>query len=265
MKKKSLSFELLFCLLIALVIFGCPNSGKGGITTPIEGTATVSMAAQNGTIMSGTAGSVIFPVTTTNVATGTPGTILWYTSTAGTTAASAPTGITAVVSGDSIVTMTAATSAVAGSYCFKVAYGSATSSVATLLVSSAVISSVTATVDGVACNEGPYPDYLSLGSAASFVYWAEGTQAQENINAWSIQSVGQITGTGTFPIVSGNPKVDYVNTASAMFLLANGSITVTALPTSTGYFTGSFTGTGFWSTSPSTTVSCSGTFSLYHP
>lgn len=101
-------------------------------------TQTVSLAAQSGTITSGIVGSSTFAVTTTNISNNTAGTFTWFTDSAGTSAGSAPTGITATVSAiannSATVTMTASALAAAGSYYFTVTEGSARSSVAILTV-----------------------------------------------------------------------------------------------------------------------------------
>jgi hypothetical protein len=113
-----------------------------GCNDPIK-SATVTIGAQSGPMSAGTAGSVAFAVTTTNVSAGTPGSIAWYTTVAGTTAGSNPLGITAtvtVVSNNSaIVTMTASSSTASGTYYFKVIEGSVPSNVATLTLSSGTV------------------------------------------------------------------------------------------------------------------------------
>jgi len=79
-------------LLVGVLAFagfaGCSNSTSpssasgGGSPTP-----AVSLAAQAGSISSGSAAQVTFTVTTSNVTAGTAGVISWYTSSAGTTTA----------------------------------------------------------------------------------------------------------------------------------------------------------------------------------
>ena len=137
----------------------------------VTGTATVTIAAQSGTITSGTAGTASFAVTTSNIAAGSAGTIAWYTNSSATTKSSAPTGITAsvsnVASNAAIVTMTATSSAVAGSYYFTVTEGSVVSLVGTLVISS-LTSSSTAVVTTLAGSGSP-GSANGTGSAASFL------------------------------------------------------------------------------------------------
>ncbi len=118
----------------SILLFGCPNPSS----SPTAPTETVTLGTQNGTVTSGTAGSVTFAVTTANIVAGTSGTVSWFTSTAGTTAGSVPTGLTPSVSsvaGDAAtITMTASASAMAGQYYFKVVFGSGTSPLATLTI-----------------------------------------------------------------------------------------------------------------------------------
>jgi hypothetical protein len=103
-----------------------------------SGPSAVYPLGQNGTITGGTAGSATFYVNTASVATGTVGSVNWYTTSAGTTAASAPTGITvsmsAVENNQAMVTINATSSATTGTYYFKVTEGSTTSGVGTLTV-----------------------------------------------------------------------------------------------------------------------------------
>ena len=103
-----------------------------------SGPSAVSLGTQNGTITGGTSGSAAFNISTANVPTGTVGSVNWFTTSAGTTAASAPTGITvsmsAVENSQALVTINAASSATTGTYYFKVTEGSTTSGVGTLTV-----------------------------------------------------------------------------------------------------------------------------------
>jgi hypothetical protein len=127
-------------VLIAAIVTLCSCKQSTSPTTdPSTGTASVTLGAQSGTITAGAAGSVTFAATTTNVTAGTVGTVTWYTSSAGTTTTTAPTGITpsvsAVGSNAATVTLTASSSAVGGSYYFTVTEGSATTDVATFIVS----------------------------------------------------------------------------------------------------------------------------------
>jgi len=123
---------------LALVLAACSNSSD---SSSDDGSQAVTIGSQTGTISSGTAGSATFAAATVNVADGTAGTITWYGSSDGSSAASAPAGVkaevSAVSSGSATVTMTADSSALSGSYYFKLTEGSAGSSVATLTISMA--------------------------------------------------------------------------------------------------------------------------------
>jgi hypothetical protein len=127
---KALSFVLV--VMVGLVAFSCSDPAGSG-------TPTVSLSAQSGTITGGTVGSATFAVATAHIANGTAGGIVWYSDSAGTSSASAPTGITptvsAVASDAATIAMTATASATAGSYYFKASFGSTTSAAATLTVS----------------------------------------------------------------------------------------------------------------------------------
>jgi hypothetical protein len=116
---------------MSLVILGCSNPAGSG-------TATVSLAAQSGTITSGAEGTVTFAATTAHVADGTAGSISWYADSAGTSVGSVPAGITPMatnVTGNSAtVSMLATASTATGTYYFKAIFGTSTSAVATLLI-----------------------------------------------------------------------------------------------------------------------------------
>ena len=97
----------------------------------------ISVASQVGTIGGGYGGAG-FEVTTSYVPNGSAGTITWYTNSLGTTASATPTGIwtttTNVASDSSSISITATTNAVAGSYYFRIGFGSTQSSVQILTV-----------------------------------------------------------------------------------------------------------------------------------
>lgn len=116
------------------------NSTTSTVTTLTvnSGPTAVYLGTQNGTIKGGIAGSAAFNVTTASVATGTVGSVTWYTTSAGTTAASAPTGITATISAvennSALLTINAASSVASGTYYLTVMEGSTASTVGTLTV-----------------------------------------------------------------------------------------------------------------------------------
>ena len=132
---KNWTFLALMCALSALAVT-FNSCTKKPIEQPVK---TVSLAAQTGTLTAGTAGEATFAVTTANIADGKTGSVAWYTTSAGTTSGSTPTGVSAslsnVASNKAVVTMTATTAALQGSYYFKVTIDGTTSAVATLTVS----------------------------------------------------------------------------------------------------------------------------------
>lgn len=101
------------------------------ITTTAAPTKAVTVAAQVGTIIAGQTGTATFAVTTANIADGAEVTIIfrWYQT---------PTGITAsatnVANNVSTITVNADTTAVAGTYDFKVTIDGVSSDVVTLTV-----------------------------------------------------------------------------------------------------------------------------------
>jgi hypothetical protein len=107
---------------------------------------TVIVATQSGSITSGIAGNATFAVTTTNVSDGTVGAVSWYSSGAGTIATTTPIGIltsvSAINSNAAIITMTAGTNAVAGSYYFTLTEESGISSIATLNIAPSAIGTI---------------------------------------------------------------------------------------------------------------------------
>jgi len=90
----------------------------------------------SGTILSRVTATETYTVSTFSVANGVTPVVTWYTTGAGTTSTTAPTGISitpsAVTSGSSTLTVTAGSTTSAGSYFFKVAIGNSFSSVTTL-------------------------------------------------------------------------------------------------------------------------------------
>jgi quinol monooxygenase YgiN len=100
---------------------------------------SVKIFAQNGAIYEGTTGSASFAVNTSKISNGEAGSVTWYTTPEGTTAASAPDGITAQVSdvlyNEASVTLTSTTEVRQGTYYFRVTIDEVTSDVAALTVS----------------------------------------------------------------------------------------------------------------------------------
>ena len=103
---------------------------------------SVTVSVQKGSLPAGMAGTVKFDITTENIGEGPTGLISWYTSAAGTKAASSPTGISPSITAlnnknAATITMTATPQSVKGIYYFKVKINTTLSDVATLIVSDA--------------------------------------------------------------------------------------------------------------------------------
>ena len=100
---------------------------------------SVLVGVPSGTLMTGRAGTVTFAVATTNIANGRTGTITWYSDAERTTAANAPTGITAsasnVQNNAATITLTATAAIVVGTYYFGVTYDGEPSNVVSFIVS----------------------------------------------------------------------------------------------------------------------------------
>jgi len=147
-------------------------------------TKSVSVGAQNGTLTSGTAGSVTFPITTANIANGQAATVTWYTSTSGTTTTNAPVGITASVSNltNNVATMTmnATTAAIAGERFFKITIDGAQSGVATLTVGAAPLTKTVAV--------GAQNGTLTAGTAGSVTFQITTTNINNGIFSVSVQN-----------------------------------------------------------------------------
>ena len=63
-----------------------------GCIKPDPTPVTIKVNSQSGAITAGTAGSATFVITTTGIDNGVTGTVQWFTTSAGTTATTAPTG-----------------------------------------------------------------------------------------------------------------------------------------------------------------------------
>lgn len=104
---------------------GATSSGVAALTILQP---SVSLAAQSGTIGSGTAGTASYATTTANVPSGTSGSVTWYTNAAGTTSTTAPVGVavsvTSVSNNAATLTMTGSNLSLAGTYYFRLGMGS---------------------------------------------------------------------------------------------------------------------------------------------
>ena len=122
-------FRFLYALVISMILVGCPPD-------PIP--VTVKVNAQSGVITAGTAGSATFAITTTGVDNGKTVTVQWFTTSAGTTATTAPAGITVTVGNVSnnkaTITMSTTAAVTAGSRYFKVTIDGVKSGVITFTV-----------------------------------------------------------------------------------------------------------------------------------
>ena len=110
-------------------------------TLTVSPPKSVTIGGQSGTLLEGTQGaSTSFPVTTVSISSGSSGSVQWYTSSVGTTGATAPAGINASVTNvsgnNATVNISATAASQEGEYYFKVTIDSIVSSnVATLTVS----------------------------------------------------------------------------------------------------------------------------------
>ena len=180
--------------------YGDPYSGSSNLGFRVvrsAPSATVTLGDQTGKIVSGIAGSASFAATTSNVAAATAGTVTWYSNSDGTTTTAAPTGLTpsvsAVASDATTVTMTADTTAVAGTYYFKLTEGTAVSAVAELDVSPS--SPITISIQ-LAANQAlsfsPSSVTIAMGQSLTFTpsFASGGTDWQ-----WYVNGVLQTTQT----------------------------------------------------------------------
>ncbi len=217
MERMSMKNGLAFgaSLLLALLIFtGCPVPG-GGTSTVAGNSPTVTLAGQTGAITSGTAGAATFAVTTADVSAGTTGVFTWYTSMAGTATTTAPTGIapsvTAVTGNAAVITMAADATAVAGSYYFKLAEGSAVSAVATVTVISAGTPTVTLAGQTGTLTSG------TAGTATFAVTTADVSAGTTGTFTWYTSTAGSATTTAPTGIT---PSVAAVNGNAAVITIA---------------------------------------------
>ncbi|MDR3673431.1 MAG: Ig-like domain-containing protein [Holophaga sp.] len=189
-------------------------SGSTGLT--VTAAPAVSLAAQSGTLTSGTAGNATFAVTTARIADGVDGTVTWYADASGTTEGAAPAGITPTVAGvasdASTVTMAIDPSAAAGAYYFKVTFGATASSLATLTVGQPVPTvSLSAQSGTLASGTGGTATFTATTAniadgASGFLSWyssSAGTTAGTAPNGITIVGTGLVSGGATITISAG--------------------------------------------------------------
>jgi uncharacterized protein YdbL (DUF1318 family) len=150
------------------------------VISPAAPVPTIYLGAQSQALVSGIGGTTAFPVVTANLADGTPGTIIWYASAAGSTSVAIPSGISPMatnVSGNAAVVTVAVGSGVgAGSYFFALGAGTAVSAVATLVVSPAAPTPVVPTVV-----LGGQTGAISSGTAGSASYSVTTTNVADGV------------------------------------------------------------------------------------
>jgi hypothetical protein len=197
-----------------------PDGASDGASNP-----AVSVGLQSGTIVSGTAGSASFAATTSNVSAGTAGTVSWYTSSDGSTGASTPSwatvSVTSVSDNAAIVTISATSSAVAGTYYFKLSEGSVSSSIVALTINAAPSVSLLA-------NSGS----LTAGTAGTLLYTVKVQSIADNTQgslAWYTGSGGGTTTNA--PTGLGSSVTPTVSSAAILTLSSS-----TTTPAGTYYF-----------------------------
>ncbi len=183
-----------------------PQAGTATVTVKVKAKGTiavVNVGTQTGTIYGGAAGSVTFAVTSTNITSGTTPSFTWYTSSAGTTAGTeAPSGITPSPTsiaggGADTITVTATSSVVAGSYYFKVSYGTTTSAVVTVTVGSALSATAKTTAQSLSQNMAmtSFSPLSASGGKIPYVYTVSSGTLPPGLSLSSL--TGEVTGTPT--------------------------------------------------------------------
>jgi len=108
-----------------------------GILT-VSAAKTITIPAQSGTLTAGTAGNAIYYTTTANIADGKSGTVTWYTTLDGTSAAAKPAGLNDptinTVSNTAYFTLITTAATPAGTYYFRVTIDGTHSNVGILTI-----------------------------------------------------------------------------------------------------------------------------------
>jgi len=170
------------------------NSGVVLATFPAAAPPpAVSVGAQSNTIISGTAGTATFPVTTTSIANGQAGTITWYSDSTGLTSTSAPTGVSPSVSNVSnntaTVTMNTTSASPAGTYYFRVTIDGTQSNVATLTIA---LLNYTVTFDANSATSGLAPAQQIVSQGSSITLPGQGSLVRTGyaFSGWNTQPNG---------------------------------------------------------------------------
>ena len=173
---------------------------------------TITVAEQNGTIYAGETGAATFAVTTTGIASGQAGTIQWYSNAGGTTAASAPAGITTsvynVLSNATTVSATTIGSIyhTAGTHYFRITIDGVQSNVVKLTIAAARSITVAAQnnpiFEGVAGNTYCAVSLSGVSGTAEVLWYSNETgattiTAPAGISASSTQTLVSVFATGT--------------------------------------------------------------------
>ncbi|MCL2098669.1 MAG: leucine-rich repeat protein [Bacteroidales bacterium] len=231
-------------LIMIAAIVGVALAGCSEKETELPKTIK-SVAAQSGTITSGTAGTATFVLTTANIANGRTGSVAWFSNADGTTSASAPAGISASVSAvannAATVTITATTAAAAGTYYFKVTIDGISSAVATLNITAAPLTyAISAS-----------PDNPSFGSLVEG-YTQPAAQTVTITN----------TGSGTITLNALPTVSNYMLTALSTTSLAAGATATFTIRPEAGLTEGSYNPTFDVTGSNSVSVTISPTFEV---
>jgi len=157
---------------------------------------SILLDPQVGTLVAGTAGNVLFPVTTANIDIALPGSALWYSNSGGTTSTTAPSGISASVvtaSGNRVLTITATTSTEAGTYYLRISIDGVLSNVAVLTIDPAPVKTVTL---------GTQAGTLTVGIQGS-VTFSVTTENIDNAQTGTVQCYTDVSGTNQTSLPTG--------------------------------------------------------------
>ncbi len=186
---------------------------------PLE--PSVNVAAQNGEVKAGVAGSVTFTVRSKGIPDGSRGTVRWFTNAAGTTASGqSPTGISASLSevenDEATLTVTTTEETVQGTYYFRTTTNDVVSPMATLAIGAPqqLVFEDRPTFDIPAMPTGSYIGVINVSTAVSggkppYIYSATGLPAGISIDS----STGLISGVPTTQSSAGTATITVMDSS----------------------------------------------------